>query len=239
MNWERMKKNVGYRVQLVPIACRIEDNGRDLPAVDDDWIIEEVSNDGVRIFNTRTQHHITLGADHIHNFTSNPDRSHNGIKHGFLTLNVQVFLQGIKGWVRPNVGPGKPVKPQIDEIVDKWVDLGYPRDIGLQQRLEAAGYRVAWCSDTKLSRKVDLEGWEIVVEPDAQGVRTRYRIKDRPSDQTLIKTKAANEKQGKQVTNVKRCLDCGQHLYLAERGMTTADTVWLCSNENCPSKRRR
>jgi hypothetical protein len=31
---------------------------------------------------------ITLGADHIHNFTSNPDRSHNGIKHGFLTLNV-------------------------------------------------------------------------------------------------------------------------------------------------------
>jgi hypothetical protein len=63
----------------------------------------------------------------------------------------------------------------------------YPSDSGLQQKLEAAGYRVAWCSNTKLSRKIDLEGWEIVVEPDAHGVLTKFRIKDRTVDQTLVK----------------------------------------------------
>jgi hypothetical protein len=63
----------------------------------------------------------------------------------------------------------------------------YPSDSGLQQKLEAAGYRVAWCSNTKLSRKIDLEDWEIVVEPDAHGVLTKFRIKDRTVDQTLVK----------------------------------------------------
>src|ERR1700730_7574846 len=168
MNLEKLKRNTGWQGQMIPIASRLDDKRRELPPVDDDWIIEEVSNAGVRIFNTRTQHHITLGADHIHNFTSNPDRSHNGIKHGFLTLNVQIFLQGTKSWVRPNAGPGKPVKPQIDEIVDKWVDFEYPSDSGIQQRLEAAGYTVKWCSEDKLSRKIDLEGCEVVVGPDAQ-----------------------------------------------------------------------
>jgi hypothetical protein len=239
MNWEQMKRNVGCHVQLEPTACRIDDNGRKLPAIDDDWIVEDVSPVGVRISNARTNHSIILGSDHIHHFTSDPERSRLGIPHGFLTLNVQIFLQGIKGWVRPNARPGEPVKPHVDEPVDKWVDLRYPHDSGLQQRLEAVGYRVAWCSDTKLSRKLDLEGWEVVTEPDAQGARTRFRVKGLPGDQTLIRTRATNEKQDKQVTNVKRCLECGEHLYLAERGVTTADTVWLCPNGNCPCNRRR
>lgn len=79
---------------------------------------------------------------------------------------------------------------------------------------------------------------EIVIEPDAQGVRSKFRIKDRPADQTLIKTKAAIP-QHTGPTNVKPCLECGQHLYLTSRGQTTLDNVWLCPNENCPSNRRR
>ena len=187
MNWEQMKKNVGCRIQLVPTACRLDENGSELPPMDDDWIIDEVSTAGVRVSNVRTRHVTTLGKDHVHHFTSNPDRSQTGIRHGFLTLNVQVFLQGDKLWVRPNARPGEPVKPQLGEVIEKWVDLKYPFDSGLQRRLEAAGYRVAWCLDTKLSRKIDLEGWEIVVESDAQGVRTKFRLKDYPADQTLIK----------------------------------------------------
>jgi hypothetical protein len=186
MNWEYMKKNVGCRIQLVPIACRLDENGRELPQIDDDWIIEEVSDSGVRISDSRG--HVTiLGKDHIHHFTSNPDRSRTGIPHGFLTLNVQVFLQGNRLWVRPCARPGEPVRPQRAEPAEKWVDLMYPLDSGLQQKLEAAGYRVRWCLDTKLSRRIDLEGWEIVVEPDTHGVLTKFRIKDRPADQTLIK----------------------------------------------------
>jgi hypothetical protein len=187
MNWDRMKKNVGCRVQLVPIACRLDENGRDLPQIDDDWIITEVSAAGVRISNVRTGHFTTLGKDHVHHFTSNPDRLQGGIPHGFLTLNVQVSLQGNNLSIRPNARPGEPVSPQSVEITEKWVDFKYPSDSGLQQRVETAGYRVAWCLDTKLSRKIDLEGWEIIVEPDAQGVLTKFRLKDRPADQTLIK----------------------------------------------------
>lgn len=187
MNWDQMKKNVGCRVQLEPVACRLDQNGRELPGIDDEWIVEEVSAAGVRIYNPRTMHVTTLGKDHIHHFTSNPDRSEGGIVHGFLTLNVQVFLKGSKLWVRPNARPGEPVMLHAQEVVEKWVDLNYPRDSGLQRKLEVVGYRVAWCLDTNLARKIDLEGWEIVVEPDAQGVLTKFRLKDFPANQTLIK----------------------------------------------------
>lgn len=187
MNREQLKKNVGCRVQLVPTACRLDENGRELPPVDDDWIIEGISNAGIRISNTRTGHATTLGEDHIHHFTTNPGRSQAGIQHGFLTLTVQVFLQGRKLWILPNGRPGEAVKPKPEEISEKWVDSKYPFDSGLQKSIEADGYRVAWCLDTSLARKIDLEGWEIVVEPDAQGVRTMFRLKDRPASQTLIK----------------------------------------------------
>lgn len=75
---------------------------------------------------------------------------------------------------------------------DKWVDFHYPNDSGLQERLTNAGYQVAWCLDTKLSRKIDLEGWEIVTELNGRGVPTRFRLKDKPADQTLIKKHGAN-----------------------------------------------
>jgi hypothetical protein len=239
MNLEQLKKNKGWRVQLIPIAARIGDDGQDLPLIDDDWIIEEVSSTEVRIFNSRTEHRSTLGADHIHHFTTNPDRSAGGIQYGFLTLHVQIFMDRRGCSVRPNARPGEPVKPQRNEIADKWVDLRYPFDSGIQQRLEANGYRVAWCSYANLSRKIDLEGWEVVVEPDTQGVRSKFRLRDRPYDQTLIKTKAIQRETDSQPTNFKRCLECGGSLYLAKRGVTTADTVWLCSNHTCPSNRGR
>jgi hypothetical protein len=187
MNWEQMRKNVGCHVQLEPPACRLDEQGRELPRVHDDWIIKEVSTDGVRISNVRTDHTTTLGHDHIHHFTSNPGRSASGIRHGFLTLNVQLFLQGNRLWVRPNARPGEIVESQSHSTIEKWVDFRYPFDSGLLPRLELAGYRVTWCLDTNLARKVDLEGWEIVMEPDAHGVPTKFRLKDRPSDQTLIK----------------------------------------------------
>jgi hypothetical protein len=78
MNWEQMKKNVGCRVQLVRPACRLNSQGQTLPNMDEDWIVHEVSTDGVRISNTRTGHTTTLGKDHIHHFTTNPDRSQTG-----------------------------------------------------------------------------------------------------------------------------------------------------------------
>jgi len=187
MNWEYMKRNVGSRVQLVPMACRLDEYDRELPPIDDEWIVEGAVEDGVPISNVRTDHGITLGRDHIHHFTSNPDGYRDGIERGFLTLHVQVFLQGTRCWVRPNARPGEPVKVQPLQIAEKCVDFRYPFESGIQQRIETAGYRLAWCLDTNLTRKIELEGWEIVVEPDARGVPTKFRVKDRPADQILVR----------------------------------------------------
>lgn len=182
-----MKKNAGCRVQLVPIAIRLDRNGRELTQVDDYWIIDQVSQDGIRISNIQTGHVTTLGKDHIHHFTSNPDRSRTGIQHGFLTPNVQIFLSGNKIEVRPNARPGEAVRPPQSEVVEKWVDLRYPSDSGLQRKLEGEGYSLRWCGDPRLSRAIDLEGWEVVVEPDVRGVLSNFRLKDSPFNQTLIK----------------------------------------------------
>lgn len=94
-------------------------------------------------------------------------------------VNKGVIAGGNAGQVEPS-------------YVEKWVDFQYPNDSGLQERVTNAGYRVAWCLDTKLSRKIDLEGWEIVTEPNERGIPTRFRLKDKPVDQTLIKKLGAN-----------------------------------------------
>lgn len=188
MNWQRMKKNVGCHVQLEPTACCLDGKGQEVPATasDDDWIIANVSDDGVHLQNGGGRM-FTLGKDHIHHFTSNPERSTALVRYGFLTLNVQVYLQSNGISMRPNSRPGEPVKPRDREIIEKWVDISYPSDIGLQQRLQAAGFRIAWCFDSRIPRKIDLEGWGVVIEPDPQGVLTKFRLRDRPENQTLIK----------------------------------------------------
>jgi hypothetical protein len=191
MQWEQMKKNVGCRVQLVPAACRLDEAGNELPSIDDDWIIQDVSSAGVRISNLRTQHTTTLGADHIHHFTSNPDRTQGGVRYGFLTLNIQVFLQGNNLRIRPNHRPGEPVRLEVQRVVEKWVDIAYPSMKGLQGKLEKEGYRVGWCRDADLARKIDLEGWEVVVEPDANSVPTSFHMQDLPTNQTLVKKRVA------------------------------------------------
>jgi hypothetical protein len=130
------------------------------------------------------------------------------------------------------------VKPQLNEIADKCVDFRYPFDSGIQQKLETDGFEVKWCLDSKASRTIDIEGWELVVEPDAKGIVSRFRVKDGPADQILIKRKIANQPLTG-VTNIKRCLECGQSLYLQHRGLTTADSVWLCATPACPANRVR
>lgn len=190
MNWDQLKKNLGYRVQLEPVAIRLDDIGRELPPRDDDWLIQEVTATGVRISNITTGHATTLGKDHVHHFTSNPDRSvDGGLQHGFLSLHVQIYLQGINLSVRPCSRPGERLPPAPVPIVDKWVDFKYPSDSGIQANLESLGYRVAWCFDSRLARKVELEGWEIVVEKDSRGMPTSFHLRDNPGNQVLIKTR--------------------------------------------------
>jgi hypothetical protein len=41
----------------------------------------------------------------------------------------------------------------------------------------------------------------------------------------------------KEIKSRKPCPECHAHQYLAKRGETTLDTIWLCPNKDCPSKR--
>jgi hypothetical protein len=107
MNLEQLKRNVGDHVSLHPGAVCLDDGGNELRDFDDDWAIREVSKDGVRIENISTGHTVLLGPDHIHHYTSNPGRRTPGIRHGFLSLTVQLFLQGWAVHIRPTSRPGE------------------------------------------------------------------------------------------------------------------------------------
>ena len=59
---------------------------------------------------------------------------------------------------------------------------------GVKAKLEAAGYSVAWAWDTRLA-DLELKGWEVVVDPDKQGVLTRLRFDEVGPHQTRVKRK--------------------------------------------------
>jgi hypothetical protein len=67
MNWAQFKKNIGMRVQIEPIACRLDAQGYELPDENDDWIVESVSEaDVVSLRSIRTDHIAQIGKDHIY-----------------------------------------------------------------------------------------------------------------------------------------------------------------------------
>ena len=187
MNLDRLKKSVGGRVHLRPTAISLDELGRSLPARDDDWIIDAVTDEDVRISNVVTNHFTHLGRDHIHHYTTNPDESRRaGLSYGFFTLNVQIYLNGRTLTVTPSPRPGEPVPPPKPLVAEVVVDLSYPADSGLLARLASRGYQVAWVRESRVARCVNLEGWSVVVDRSAPGRRVTYRLKDKPEDQILI-----------------------------------------------------
>jgi hypothetical protein len=186
MNLEQLKKNVGHRVQLAPCACHLDAHGLLLPEVSEDWLIENVTDEELRL-TTTTGHNLFLGKDNIHHYTTDRQRSQGAIKYGFLTLLVQPFIRGNDVWVKPTVRPGEPLAPPPVIITDKFVHFGYPTDSGLQQRLERLGFRLVWSRESLLPMRVDVEGWEVVVEPNATGRLFSFRVKDRSDDLILLR----------------------------------------------------
>jgi hypothetical protein len=73
----------------------------------------------------------------------------------------------------------------------KWVDSKYPNDVGLQAELESQGYRVRWCSEDALARRLDIEDWFLVTQTTESGQDVVLKVKDRPHNQTLIMKREA------------------------------------------------
>jgi hypothetical protein len=176
-------------VQITPPAIHLDEFGRELPGKNEDWIIQSVTDDGVRIdeaviLGLTT----TLGRDHIQSFATNPARSvPTGLQYGLLKLHVQMYIpQNAPIWYQPCVRPGERVPPPPVQIVELFVDFSYPVNSGIQKKLTGAGYDVAWAALSRIPG-LELDGWEIVVERDRQGRLTSFFLRDPRDTQVFVK----------------------------------------------------
>ena len=110
MKRDQLKKIVGFRVRLVPIANRLNDHGLPLPKIDDQWIVQDITDEGIHLYLPRTGHNRILGFDNVHQF--NTDRILSGVPHGILVLNVQLTISRNDVSLTPT-RPGEPVVPTI------------------------------------------------------------------------------------------------------------------------------
>jgi len=101
-----------HRVRLRPTARRFR-GITELRVVDDDWIVEEVETKIVRLRNMRTDHIAQLKTDQIRDYVPDPKREFDGLRHGFLELNVQVFLRGPDLVIEPRPSTVVPPKPRV------------------------------------------------------------------------------------------------------------------------------
>ena len=101
MNKAKLAANLYGRVRLRQIAGRMTPEGQWLPPIDDEWIIIEVGEQALRISNNRTGHAPLLGFDHVHHYVTDPARDWDGLKHGFLELDVQLTLSGCNVFTEP------------------------------------------------------------------------------------------------------------------------------------------
>ena len=101
MQKSKLKNSSGTHVRLIPPAHSIL-NGYRLPQRDDVWITDaEMEGDALTIRNISTNHVVRLGLDQIHHFDSDQSSEEDGIKRGFLTLLVQISMEGVNVNVRP------------------------------------------------------------------------------------------------------------------------------------------
>lgn len=117
MNLKQLKKkDIGCRLKLAPPACHLDAAGEPLPVQNEDWIIMAVTDEHVEI-TTDAGSFCRLGVDHIKNFATDPQRSGDGLSHGFLVLLVQIYVQGADVNVVPTLRPGEALPPPINHAL--------------------------------------------------------------------------------------------------------------------------
>ena len=101
MNWDQIRKLEYTHVRLRPIAKRYADEAgtQELALIDADWLIGRIYDKSLPL--SYAGYGITLKADHIHGWTSDPT----GERYGFLRLTVQVHIGGNRAWIEPGVRP--------------------------------------------------------------------------------------------------------------------------------------
>src|SRR5260370_27591276 len=101
MNWNQFRKLEYTHVRIRPVAKRFTDEAgtQGLWVVDGDWLIGRIYDKSVPL--SYAGYGITLKADHIRGWTSDP----RGDRFGFLELTVQVHIGGNAAWIEPCARP--------------------------------------------------------------------------------------------------------------------------------------
>lgn len=99
MNKAQMKKLEWQQILIRPIARRVDHmTGQELAPIDDRWLVSDVDPKlGVFINNTRTDHGMRIGFDHLREFMTDP----NGRTAGIVLFKSQTFLSGNNMWLDP------------------------------------------------------------------------------------------------------------------------------------------
>ncbi len=190
MKFDQLKKNQGWRVKIAPPAIHLDAVGRELPSRNEDWALGQISDEELRLDEVSILGLTTkLGTDAVASFTTDPSRSSpDGIRYGLLLLRVQMYIRGDRITVTPCSRPGERVPPPSVRIADRQVDTQYPAVSGMQGRLESAGYRTKWAAASYVAT-LELQGWEVVAEPDTHGMPTRYHVVTRPENLVYVRTR--------------------------------------------------
>ncbi|MEO7729211.1 MAG: hypothetical protein ABIS45_18320 [Burkholderiales bacterium] len=109
----KLAKCIHHRVRLRPPARRFR-GVTELRIMDDDWLLQEVEDQQVRLRNIRTDHVAVLGFGQISEYVNDPKREFDGLRHGFLELKVQVFLRGPELVIEPR--PSAPKSPKLPKL---------------------------------------------------------------------------------------------------------------------------
>lgn len=100
MNLEDVRALVGKLIQLRPEAVRLDERGRELDRRDDLYMIEEnPSKRGMRLFNLRTRHLVSLNVSDVSGY----ELSESWPGRGVLRLRRQLCLQGRSAWFEAGV----------------------------------------------------------------------------------------------------------------------------------------
>ena len=85
---------------------------------------------------------------------------------------------GIGKWLEKYINP----KPEVLNV-----NLKYPEETGIKEKVEAEGLTIAWASEKDVQGKIDNEGYQNIFKHPKTGKPIILRVEDRINNLILVK----------------------------------------------------
>lgn len=105
-----------------------------------------------------------------------PDRDEVCLAVAREVMRVVDGLTALEG-----TGPNALATARAGPPREKWVSLQYVEKAGIAGRIKSDGYRLYWATANEEAELVDLNGWEVVLDPAEDGGHVLYKIRDMPT----------------------------------------------------------